>query len=101
MQGASLKLTKELERVKINPPKIPLVANVTARTVNSAEEIKAGLIKQVYSSVLWEDSMKFILSKGVMNFIEFGPGKVLKGLLRRINEKAQVVNIGKKEDICA
>ena len=54
------------------------------------QRLKQNLIKQVSASVLWEDSMKFILSKGVTNFIEFGPGKVLKGLMRRIDSNAQV-----------
>ncbi|MDD4894511.1 MAG: [acyl-carrier-protein] S-malonyltransferase, partial [Candidatus Omnitrophica bacterium] len=63
------------------------------------DEIKENLIKQITGSVLWEDSMKFLLSEGIKNFIEFGPGKVLKGLMRRIDDTAQVINIEKKEDI--
>jgi len=99
MREAPLRLAKELEKIKINPPKIPLISNVTAKPVTQVEEIKENLIKQIASSVLWEDSMKFILSKNVTTFFEFGPGKVLKGLMRRINENAQVVNIEKREDI--
>jgi len=99
MDGASKKLAAELEKIKINPPEIPFICNVSGSQVGSPAEIKANLIKQVASSVLWEDSMKFILSKGITNFIEFGPGKVLKGLMRRIDSNAQVVNIEKKEDI--
>lgn len=99
MKEASLKLAQELEKIKIDNPKIPVVSNVSAKSVNSASEIRDNLIKQVASSVLWEDSMKFILSKGVVNFIEFGPGAVLKGLMRRIDEKAEVIHIEKKEDI--
>ncbi|MDD2689817.1 MAG: malonyl CoA-acyl carrier protein transacylase, partial [Candidatus Omnitrophica bacterium] len=57
------------------------------------------LIYQMYSSVKWDDSMKFILSKGILNFMEFGPGRVLKGLMRRISAQAQVISIEKKEDI--
>jgi [acyl-carrier-protein] S-malonyltransferase len=99
MQGAALKLAKELDNIKINNPAIPVICNVTAKPGASASEIKENLIKQVASGVLWEDSMKFILSKNIMNFIEFGPGKVLKGLMRRIDANAQVLNIEKKEDI--
>jgi [acyl-carrier-protein] S-malonyltransferase len=99
MQGASVKLAKELEKVNIRAPKIPLVSNVTARQALSPLEIKENLIKQVASSVLWEDSMRFMLSKGISSFLEFGPGKVLKGLMRRIDDKASVNNIEKKEDI--
>ena len=99
MKEASEKLAMELEKIKINPPKIPIVSNVTAKPVTKAEEIKDNLIKQVACSVLWDDSIKFILSKGVSNFIEFGPGKVLKGLMRRIEPNAEVINIEKKEDV--
>lgn len=99
MKEASLKLAKELDKIKIDKPKTPVISNVTAKPVGSAGEVKDNLIKQVSSPVLWEDSMKFILSKGIMNFIEFGPGKVLKGLMRRIDVNAQVINIEKKEDI--
>lgn len=99
MKEAGLKLAKELERIKINTPGMAVICNVTGKQAGSPAEIKDNLIKQVASGVLWEDSMKFILSKGVRNFIEFGPGKVLKGLMRRIDANAQVVNIEKKEDI--
>jgi len=98
MKGATIRLAAELEKIKLNAPAIPVVCNVTAKAVTSVAEIKDNLIKQVASSVLWEDSMKFMLSKGVKNFIEFGPGKVLKGLMRRIEASAQVVNIEKETD---
>jgi len=99
MKEASVKFTREIDKIKINKPKIPVVSNVSAKPVVSPEEIKDSLIKQIFSPVLWEDSMKFILSQGVRNFIEFGPGKVLKGLMRRIDSDAQVVSLEKKEDI--
>ena len=99
MKEAGVRLSQELEKVKIKTPLIPIVSNVEAKPVTSPGEIKDNLVKQVASSVLWEDSMKFILSKGVRNFIEFGPGKVLKGLMRRIDANAVVANIEKKEDI--
>ena len=99
MQGASLKLARELEKININPPKFPVISNVTGRSAVTAKEIKQNLIQQVSASVLWEDSIKFILSKGINSFIEFGPGKVLKGLMRRIDKNAQVTNIEKSVDI--
>jgi [acyl-carrier-protein] S-malonyltransferase len=99
MQGACLKLARELEKIKISSPKFPVVCNVTGKPALTASEIKQNLIQQVSASVLWEDSMKFILSQGVSSFIEFGPGKVLKGLMRRIDSNAQVVNIEKQADI--
>lgn len=99
MQEAALKLAKELEKINITTPKFPVISNVVARPVSSPEEIKQNLVRQVSSGVLWEDSMKLMLSKGVASFMEFGPGKVLKGLMRRIDPSAKVINIEKKEDI--
>ncbi len=99
MAEASLKLARELEKINILKPKFPVVSNVSAQITFDPAEIKQNLIKQVASSVLWEDSIRLILSKGVSSFIEFGPGKVLKGLLRRIDSNARVTNIEKKEDI--
>jgi len=101
MKEVTYKLAKELQRIKINKPGVPVICNVTGKQAGSPDEIKDNLIKQVASSVLWEDSMRFILSKGVLNFVEFGPGKVLKGLMRRIDASAQVMAIEKKEDILA
>jgi [acyl-carrier-protein] S-malonyltransferase len=99
MAGASLRFAEELRKIKINTAGIPVVSNVSARPVSQPEEIIENLVKQITATVLWEDSMKFIISKGIMNFMEFGPGKVLKGLMRRIDSNAQVRNIEKKEDV--
>jgi len=99
MKEASLKLAQELDKISIDMPKVPVVSNVTARPVSSAAEIKDNLVKQVASPVLWESSMKFILSQNITNFIEFGPGRVLKGLMRRIDENSRVASIEKKDDI--
>ncbi|MDP2940918.1 MAG: ACP S-malonyltransferase [Candidatus Omnitrophota bacterium] len=99
MKEAAGKFAGELEKIKINPPYIPVVSNVIARPVSSPAEIRNNLVAQIASTVLWEDSMRFILSEGIRSFIEFGPGKVLKGLMRRIDSSAQVTSIEKKEDI--
>ena len=99
MQGASDKLAAVLAYIEIKEPIIPVVSNVTAKPETSAQEIKENLVKQVATSVLWEGSMRYILSQGVAEFYEFGPGKVLKGLMRRIDAGAQVKVIEKKEDI--
>jgi [acyl-carrier-protein] S-malonyltransferase len=99
MSQAASKLAGELQKIKISVPGIPVVSNFTAQPTTEPNQIKENLISQVAGSVLWQDSMKFILSKGITNFIEFGPGKVLKGLMRRIDENARVANIEKKQDI--
>ncbi|HNX80636.1 MAG TPA: ACP S-malonyltransferase [Candidatus Omnitrophota bacterium] len=99
MKGAADKLATELGKVTFRNPRFPVVSNVTAQPFMSAGEIQENLIKQVYSSVRWEESMRYILGKGVSHFIEFGSGKVLKGLMRRIDANVSVVNAEKKEDI--
>ncbi len=99
MQEASTKLAKELEKINISTPKFPVICNVTGKPEVDPKEIKENLIRQVSTSVLWEDSMKLILSKNVSTFFEFGPGKVLKGLMRRIDSNAQVKNIEKSTDM--
>ena len=99
MNGATVKLAAELAKININEPKLAFVSNVSAKQTKLPGEIKDNLIKQVASSVLWEDSMRLMLSQGVSKFYEFGPGRVLKGLMRRIEPSAQVVSIEKKEDI--
>ncbi|MDD5566041.1 MAG: ACP S-malonyltransferase [Candidatus Omnitrophica bacterium] len=100
MKEASAKLAKELDKVKIQDPRMAVVSNVTAKPVLNASEVRENLIAQVASSVLWEDSMRYILAQGARSFFEFGPGKVLKGLMARIDADAQVKNIEKKDDVC-
>jgi [acyl-carrier-protein] S-malonyltransferase len=90
MQPAADKLAVELNRIQIKDPQIAFVANVTADYARKAEEIKALLIKQVTSSVLWEDSINRLINDGVSHFIEAGPGNVLAGLVSKINPTVEV-----------
>ncbi len=99
MSEAAEGLKETLDKTPVSAPTVPVVSNYTALTQDTVEQIKANLVQQVRSSVKWEDSMRFILAKGTTNFIEFGPGKVLKGLMRKIDSSAQVVNIEKATDI--
>ncbi|MEK6732772.1 MAG: ACP S-malonyltransferase [Candidatus Omnitrophota bacterium] len=99
MKDAAEEFKKELDKTKFSNPGIPVVANVTADYEKSAEEIKENLVKQVYNPVRWEESVRRISQQGVAAFFEIGPGKVLKGLLRRINPELTVYNIETMEDI--
>ncbi len=99
MFEASVELKQKLESMPISAPAVPIISNYSALPQYKVMQIKENLIYQIYKSVRWEESMRFMLSQGVTNFIEFGPGKVLKGLMRRIDSNAQVVNVEKKEDI--
>lgn len=87
MEPAKNKLADVLDGIVFTEAKIPLVANVTAEPVRDKEKIKSQLIEQVTSPVLWEDSMKKLIEEGTVTFIEVGPGKVLSGLMRRIQRR--------------
>lgn len=99
MKDAAGEFKKELDKTKFSNPRVPIVANVTADYEKSAEEIKENLVKQIYSPVRWEESVRRISQQGAAVFFEIGPGKVLKGLLRRINPELTVYNIETMEDI--
>lgn len=99
MLEAAAELKAVLDTGGFIAPNIPVIANFTAKPEYSIPEVKENLIYQMYSSVRWEESMRFMLLEGVVNFFEFGPGKVLKGLMRQIDSSAQVINIEKKDDI--
>ena len=87
MNSATEKLAAALENVTVNSPKIPVVSNVDAQSHDDPAEIREILVKQVVHPVRWEDSMKNLLETGIDQFCEVGPGKVLKGLMKRINRK--------------
>jgi [acyl-carrier-protein] S-malonyltransferase len=87
MQPAEERLAAALADVKMSPPKIPVVSNVDARPHDDPEEIRQLLIKQLVSPVRWEDSVRYLLGEGCDPFYEVGPGRVLRGLIKRIDRK--------------
>ena len=99
LTGAGEKLGKVLEHVEIHEPVIPYVANVTAQYVTSADPVKELLVKQVSSSVRWQQSVEAMIADGVDTFIEIGPGKTLAGFMRKINKSVKTLNVEKWEDI--
>ena len=88
MRPADERLAEALARVTMHRPKIPVVSNVDACPHDDPEEIRQLLIRQVLQPVRWEESMIFLLQQGFDQFYEVGPGRVLRGLLRRIDRKA-------------
>lgn len=94
MQPADARLSEALAGVALNKPEISVISNVDAAVHTEPDEIRELLVRQVISPVLWEDSLRKLLAAGVDQFYEIGPGKVLKGLLKRIDRKAdcQTVN---------
>ena len=99
MNNAKDTLTKVIEAIVFKDAKIPIVSNFTGKAHTKNEEIKFNLLEQLVSPVLWKDCVEFMIAKGVNCFYEVGPSKVLKGLMRKINRDAKVINIETKEDI--
>jgi [acyl-carrier-protein] S-malonyltransferase len=94
MAPALERLQKKLEKTEFRQPRIPVVSNVDARPHTDPEEMRTLLIKQVCSPVLWEDSMRQMIgAMGVTQFYELGPGRVLTGLLKRIERKMPCENV--------
>ncbi len=99
MRNATIKMENIINKQEVNFPKVKVVSNVTAKEYTSSNEIKQLLIKQIESPVKWRESIEYMISKGTKIFIEIGPGKVLSGLIKRINKEVKVLNIDKLEDI--
>jgi len=86
MKPAAERLAQEIAQVRISPPRIPVVHNVHATTEQNPEEIRRLLVEQIYSPVLWTRCVNTIIDTGVEQVMECGPGKVLIGLIRRIDK---------------
>lgn len=93
MQPADTRLAEALASAKLCKPQISVYSNVDAQTHEDPEEIRQILVRQVINPVLWEDSVRRMLADGVDQFYEIGPGKVLKGLLKRIDRKIECTTI--------
>lgn len=100
LEEASIKLKEELQNIKFNDPSIKIISNVTADFVNSKEDIRDLLTKQVKSSVRLSETIERMLSNGVDTFIEIGPGRVLSSFIREIaKDKEATVKIFNVEDM--
>ncbi len=100
LHEAALKLEKELKKVEFKELNVPLVCNVEGNFVQDKSEIIPLLVRQIESSVRWEDSIKLMLENGVDTFIEVGPGRVLSGFVRDISKTLEKrVNIFNVEDL--
>lgn len=101
MRPAAGKLGDALESIEMNEANVPVVANVTALPVTESTEVKRLLIEQLSSPVRWEESIRHMLELGVTQFIECGPGKVLSGLVRKIDRNATVWPVYDEETLSA
>ena len=99
LKNAGELLRETLSNVEFNELKIPYVTNVTAEYVSDIRDTKELLVKQVYSPVRWEQSVRKMIENGVDTFIEIGPGKTIAGFLRKIDKTVKCINISKYEDL--
>jgi [acyl-carrier-protein] S-malonyltransferase len=99
MAEASNRLAALLDTIEFRDPDMPLVNNADAILLSNAEKIKSSLIKQLSRPLLWEDSIRRIGDGGIDTFIEVGPGKVLSGLIRRIEPSAKLFNVEDMESL--
>ena len=99
MESAEKKMSQKITESLFKDPKPSIISNVTAIAENEVNKIKELLIKQITSRVRWRESVEYMINNGVNEFIEIGPGKVLSGLVKRINKDVKVFNINSIDDI--
>ena len=99
MKKATDIMGKEIEKLEFKDPKNILISNVTAKEITSSSLLKDLLIKQIESRVRWRESVILMINKGVSQFIEIGPGKILSGLIKRTDKNIKVSAINHEEDI--
>ena len=99
MEPIIAEFSKIVSDVRFRPPGIPVISNVTARPLTDVDSIKNELVKQLRNCIQWQGSVEYMMHNGVATFYEIGPGRVLNGLIRRIDSELQVFNISGSEDI--
>ena len=99
MQKATKIVTDEIKNVTIKDSKKKLVSNVTANEIFNSTDLQKLLISQIENKVRWRESIQYLIKNGVNNFIEIGPGKVLSGLIKRIDKSIKVSAINNEKDI--
>lgn len=93
MQPAAERLRDVLDEIEIRPPKTTVIANVHARPVTTAQEVRDALVEQAAHPVLWEDSMRYMLAQGLTRQVEIGPGSVLTGFMRKIDRHIEMQHV--------
>ena len=99
MNKATLVMNEEIEKLNFKEPENILISNVTGKEISNSNELKDLLVKQIESRVRWRESVLLMVNKGINQFIEIGPGKVLSGLIKRIDKNVKVSAINTEEDI--
>ena len=99
MNKATELMKSEIEKLEFKNFQTPLISNVTAVEIKDNSVLKNLLIQQIESRVRWRESVLYMINKGVKQFVEIGPGKVLSGLIKRIDKNVKISAINKEEDI--
>jgi len=99
MNKATHIMSEEISKLNFEEPKNTLISNVTGKEILNTNELKDLLVKQIENRVRWRESILLMINKGVNQFIEIGPGKVLSGLIKRIDRNVKVSAINTEEDI--
>ena len=99
MNKATIIMNEEIAKLNFEKPESILISNVTGKEIDNPLELKNLLVKQIESRVRWRESVLLMIDKGVTQFIEIGPGKVLSGLIKRIDRNVKVSAINTEEDI--
>jgi [acyl-carrier-protein] S-malonyltransferase len=94
MKPADARLAEALAGVTLRPPRVPIWSNVDARPHTDPDDFRGLLVRQVVQPVLWEQTLRGLLAAGVERFFEVGPGRVLAGLLKRVQRKVDCQNVG-------
>ena len=92
-------MKERIQNTDFIKPKPSIISNVTAKAEDDINNIKLLLVDQITSKVRWRESVNYMINEKVTNFIEIGPGKVLSGLVKKINTEVRVSNINSIEDI--
>ena len=101
MAPAQHELNELIESLEFNEPSVPIVGNVEAKALNTAADVKEELRLQLMSCVQWNRTMRFMLGSGIEHYVELGPGRVLGGLMKRIDRTVSVTSIGDYAGACA
>jgi [acyl-carrier-protein] S-malonyltransferase len=101
MQPTIEGLSQAIAQINFRTPEVPIVVNSTAQPVTTAEGVKEELLRQLCNCVQWQPSVEYMVGEGVSTFVEIGPGQVLSGLIKRISDKVQVLNMNDPESIKA
>ena len=99
MNKATIVMSEEIKKLNFKESQNILISNVTGKEISNSSDLKDLLVKQIESRVRWRESVLLMIDKGISQFIEIGPGKVLSGLIKRIDRNVKVSAINTEEDI--